>query len=89
MDYVSMLKFIHTSHPDFKVSKLSLNNVNIFRKNINKLLQACMQRNFQEKYYMSLGVSKSEFEQIYSKKQDEFKLVDSYLAHNNPNLDPR
>ena len=84
-----MLKFIHTSHPDFKVSQLFLNNVNIFRENINELLQACMQPNFQEKYYMSLGVSKSEFEQIYSKKQDEFKLVDSYLAHNNPNLDPR
>ncbi len=89
MDYVSILKFIHTSHPDFKVSQLSLNNVERFRKNINELLQACMQRNFQEKYYSSFGVSKSEFEQIYSKKQEEFKLLNLYLAHNNPNLDPR
>lgn len=89
MDYVSMLKFINTSHPDFKVSQLSLNNVEIFRKNINEILQVCMQRNFQEKYYMSLGVSKSEFEQIYNKKLEEFKLVDSYLFNNNPNLEPR
>lgn len=89
MDYVSMLKFINASHPDFKVSQVSLKNVDEFRKNINELLRTCMQRNFQEKYYMSLGVSKSEFEQIYNKKQEEFKLLDSYLSHNNPNLDPR
>ena len=89
MDYVSMLKFIHTSHPDFNVSQASLKNVEIFRKNINELLQVCMQRNFQEKYYMSLGVSKNEFEQIYNERSEEFKLVDSYLSRNNPNLDPR
>lgn len=89
MDYVSMLKYIHTSHPDLNVSQASLKNVEIFRKNINELLEVCMQRNYQEKYYMSLDVSKNEFEQIFNKNSEEFKLVDSYLSRNKPDLDPR
>lgn len=84
MDYVSMLKFIKTSHPDFKVSQSSRNNVERYRKEINELLKSCMQRSYQERYYMSLGASKSEFEQIYSKKRKDFKLVDSYLSGDNP-----
>jgi len=89
MDYVSMLKFIRTTYPDFKVNPTSLKKVELYRRNINEILQTCMEYKFQERYYRSLGVSKSDFEQIYNKKQEEFKVVDSYLAHNSPNGEPR
>lgn len=78
MDYVSMLKFINMSHPDYKVNPASLNNVKIFRKNVNELLETCLKRNIQERYYLSMGCSKSEFEQIYKKKVEKFKELDAY-----------
>lgn len=73
MDYVSMLKLIQISHPNFIVDNNSLNTINLYRTQINDIFNALMEKSFQEKYYLSLGIDKKHFEQIYAKQKGIFE----------------
>ncbi len=89
MDYVSMLKKIKISHPNFTINEESLKNVESCRNQINSIFETLMDKKVQERYCLSMGCSKSEFEQIYKKNLEEFKILDTYLLPSNPNTDAR
>jgi len=75
MDYIIMPKFIRISHPQFKISETSLKNVKIFKEDIEKALENCMKKDLQKSYYLSIGCSEEEFEEIFQKKQQEFEKI--------------
>lgn len=79
MDYVSMPKFIRLSHPNLKIHETALKNAEIYRKNINELLEACLRKDRQQKYYLSMGCSISEFEKIYQEKEKAFNELNKYM----------
>ena len=89
MDYISLLKFIHIVHPNLKVNQPSLARVEMHRKDLNKLLENCLNYNLQQRYYLSMGYSQNKFEQIYNKKIRYFQSLNNYMYPGRPNADYR
>ena len=79
MDYVSMPKFIRISHPSFRIGETSLKNVELYREDLNNAFKFYLRKDIQERYYQSMGCSKSEFEQIYEKKIKEYQQLEKQL----------
>ncbi len=89
MDYVSILKFIHIVHPNLKVNQASLDKVEMHRRNLNKLLENCLSYDIQKRYYLSMGYSESQFEQIYRKQVESFHYLNHYRYPGCPDTDYR
>lgn len=79
-----MLEFILTTCPNYNVSEESLRNVEIFRNDINRILEVCIKRDHQERYYKFLGRNLNDFEGRYQTYLAEFKLVNSTFKPTNP-----
>ena len=78
-----MPKFIRMSHPSFRIGETSLKNVELYREDLNNAFKFYLRKDIQERYYQSMGCSKSEFEQIYKKKLDEYEQLEKYLRTTN------
>ena len=79
MDYIFMPKFIQKSHPHFRIHQTALKNVKLYKENIDNLLNVCLRKDIQERYYKLMGCSKEEFEMIYQNKLKEFEQLNQYL----------
>lgn len=83
MDYVSMPKFIRMSHPSFRIGETSLKNVETYRGDLNNAFRFYLRKHIQERYYQSMGCSKSDFEEIYKKKFNEYEQLEKYFRTTN------
>lgn len=83
MDYASTLKYFNITHPELRTNQTTINNVQICKRTVNKILEKYLEHDIQKKYYLSFGCSENEFEQIYNKKIKNFQSLNNYLYSNN------
>ena len=80
MDYILMLKNIRLSHPQYKIDKESLTNIDIYIKDIKNMLRGCLLKSKQKAYYLSLGCSPEEFEEVYLRAITSLQELEKYCV---------
>ena len=78
MDYVTMLKHIKFSHPQYNIDEESLINIERFRRDIKNMLRGCLLKAKQKEYLLSLGCTPDEFEGVYSRTITKFQELEKY-----------
>ena len=78
MDYVTMLKHIKFSHPQYNIDEESLMNIERFRRDIKNMLRGCLLKAKQKEYLLSLGCTPDEFEGVYSRTITKFQELEKY-----------
>lgn len=78
MDYVTMLKHIKFSHPQYNIDEESLMNTERFRRDIKNMLRGCLLKAKQKEYLLALGCTPDEFEGVYSRTITKFQELEKY-----------
>ena len=78
MDYVTMLKHIKFSHPQYNIDEESLMNIERFRRDIKNMLRGCLLKAKQKEYLLALGCTPDEFEGVYSRTITKFQELEKY-----------
>ena len=78
MDYVIMFKHIKFSHPQYKIDRESLKNIEVYKREIENMLRGCLLKEKQKAYLLALGCTPGEFKEVYALAITNFQKLEEY-----------